>query len=249
MPARYGLTALAVLGLFPWQVVDIGFAVVYRDLVALVLAAGYVPFDHLVHLRAHEHYQGGVVDVEHQHYYAGERPVGFVVGIAADGARVQGEEQGEDQPEHESQDGAGADPTEPLLGSWREVVDEGESEEHDAGDDGPLQDAPERGEDGPEPYNVGHGHADRLAEDHEHEGPDQQDDDRQGHEDGEPVHLPEWSVLLHRVHHVHRLHHGAERPRNAPEGKRYRDYCPKREGALGLAVGDAKELVFDELRR
>src|SRR5918998_566237 len=42
------------------------FAVLFRDLLALVLAAGDVPFDHLVHLRAEQRYERGVVDVEHQ---------------------------------------------------------------------------------------------------------------------------------------------------------------------------------------
>jgi hypothetical protein len=49
----FGLRLPALAVLFPVQAMDVGLAVVFGDLLALVLAAGDVPFDHLVHLGAY----------------------------------------------------------------------------------------------------------------------------------------------------------------------------------------------------
>src|SRR5918995_298846 len=103
-------------------------------------------------------------------------------------------------------------------------------------------------EEGPSTDEVGHPHADRLAEDYKHERADQENDDRERHEDREPVHLPEGSIFLDLVHDVHSLHYRAERPRNTPEREQDRDDRPESKCALGLTLGDAEELTLDKLR-
>src|SRR5919112_2513981 len=242
------LPALAFSPRFPVEAVDAGLAVVCGDLLALVLAAGDVPFDHLVHLGAYQHDERGVVDVEHQDDHTGERAVSLVVGATAESARVQREQQRKDEPEGEGQDRAWTDPTEPLLGGGCEVVDQGEGEQNDQGDDGPLHDTPDRGEDGAEPYEVGHGHTDCLTEDDEHECADQENGHRERHEDREPVDLPEGPVLLDLVHDVHSLHDRTKRPRNPPEREQDRDDRTEGKRALGLALGDTEELFLDKVR-
>src|ERR671910_565694 len=103
-------------------------------------------------------------------------------------------------------------------------------------------------EEGPSTDEVGHPHADRLAEDYKHERADQENDDRERHEDREPVHLPERSIFLDLVHDVHSLHYRAKRPRNPPEREQDRDDRPESEGALSLTLSDAEKLPLDKPR-
>src|SRR5215208_8128674 len=49
------------LAIFPVQPVDVWSAVVFRDLLSLVLAARDVPFDHLIYLGPHQHDERRVV--------------------------------------------------------------------------------------------------------------------------------------------------------------------------------------------